>query len=157
MTMCGRSPIWTHDGREHPGGQAKLKQFFRIDAFLRGRGRRITISTCPPTCNIAGLISGYTGPGSKTVLPAQATAKLDLRLVPNQKPDDIARKLRRHLDEQGFGDIEISPTQHFLIPSRTPIDHPAVEIISDALRETYGAEPIVFPNIGGANLRAART
>ena len=73
-----------------------------------------------------------------------------MRLVPDQKPDDIARKLRRHLDEQGFADIEISPSQHFLIPSRTPIDHPAVDIIAEALRETYEAEPIVFPNIGGA-------
>ena len=58
--------------------------------------------------------------------------------------------MRRHLDEQGFSDVEISPSQHFLVPSRTPIDHPAVAIICDALRETYEVEPIVFPNIGGA-------
>ena len=112
------------------------------DAMLRLESR--------PTINIEGLVGGYTGPGGKTVLPHRAVAKIDMRLVPDQKPEDIARKLRRHLDEQGFADIEISPSQHFLVPSRTPIDHPAVAIICDALRETYESEPIVFPNIGGA-------
>jgi len=135
-----------------PVDEAKLKEFFGIDAFLKGResSEYYFNLVSEPTCNIAGLISGYTGPGSKTVLPAEATAKIDMRLVPDQKPDDIARKLRRHLDEQGFADVEISPSQHFLIPSRTPIDHPAVDIIAAALRETYEAEPIIFPNIGGA-------
>jgi acetylornithine deacetylase/succinyl-diaminopimelate desuccinylase-like protein len=135
-----------------PVDEAKLKEFFGIGAFLKGRESSDYYFNLvsEPTCNIAGLISGYTGPGSKTVLPAEATAKIDMRLVPDQKPDDIARKLRRHLDAQGFADIEISPSQHFLIPSRTPIDHPAVDIIAAALRETYEAEPIIFPNIGGA-------
>jgi acetylornithine deacetylase/succinyl-diaminopimelate desuccinylase-like protein len=135
-----------------PVDEAKLKEFFGIESFLQGRESSDYYFNlvAEPTCNIAGLISGYTGPGSKTVLPAQAKAKIDMRLVPDQKPDDILRKLRRHLDEQGFPDIEIAPTQSFLIPSRTPIDHPAVEIIADALRETYEVEPIVFPNIGGA-------
>jgi len=135
-----------------PVDEAKLKAFFGIDQFLKGRESSDYYFNLvsEPTCNIAGLISGYTGPGSKTVLHAQATAEIDMRLVPDQKPDDIARKLRRHLDEQGFSDIEISPSQHFLVPSRTPIDHPAVAIICDALRETYAVEPIVFPNIGGA-------
>jgi len=135
-----------------PIEERKLKEFFGVDAFLQGResSNYYFNLVSEPTCNIAGLFSGYTGPGSKTVLPAEATVKIDMRLVPNQKPEDIARKLRRHLDAQGFDDIEISPTQHFLIPSRTPIDHPAVAIISEALRETYQAEPIVFPNIGGA-------
>jgi acetylornithine deacetylase/succinyl-diaminopimelate desuccinylase-like protein len=135
-----------------PVDAAKLKAFFGVDAFTRGRESSDYYFNLvsEPTCNIAGIFSGYTGPGSKTVLPAEATVKIDMRLVPNQKPDDIFRKLRKHLDDQGFGDVEISPTQHFLIPSRTPIDHPAVAIICDALRETYGSEPIVFPNIGGA-------
>jgi len=135
-----------------PIDAGKLKEFFGIDAFMQGRessGYYFNLVS-EPTCNIAGIFAGYTGPGSKTVLPAEATVKIDMRLVPNQKPKDILRKLRKHLDDQGFDDIEISPTQSFLIPSRTPIDHPAVAVICDALRETYESEPIVFPNIGGA-------
>ncbi len=55
-----------------------------------------------PTCNIAGITTGYQGPGSKTVLAAEASAKLDFRLIPNQDPHDVLAKLRRHLDLNGF-------------------------------------------------------
>ena len=62
-----------------------------------------------PTCNIAGVIAGFTTPGtSKTVLPKEAMAKLDMRLVPDQDPHDIVAKLRRHLDARGYGDISIT-------------------------------------------------
>jgi len=70
-----------------------------------------------PTVNIQGLVSGYTGPGGKTVLPGRAEAKLDLRLVPNMTAEEAAAKLRAHLAKRGFGDIEVvvsggySPTQ----------------------------------------------
>lgn len=59
-----------------------------------------------PTVNIEGLVAGYTGPGGKTILPGRAVAKLDLRLVPNQTRDEAVRKLRAHLDERGFEDVE---------------------------------------------------
>jgi len=61
-----------------------------------------------PTVNIEGLVGGYTGPGGKTVLPARGIAKLDLRLVPNMTVADCLPKLRRHLERQGFGDIEVN-------------------------------------------------
>lgn len=61
-----------------------------------------------PTVNIEGLVAGYTGPGGKTVLPARAVAKLDLRLVPNMTRADSEAKLRRHLERSGFADIEVN-------------------------------------------------
>src|SRR5437868_14936775 len=60
-----------------------------------------------PTCNIAGVTTGYQGPGSKTVLPAEASAKLDFRLIPNQDPDEVIQLLRKHLDRHGFQKVEI--------------------------------------------------
>ncbi len=61
-----------------------------------------------PTCNIAGLYSGFSVPGTaKTVLPKEAAAKLDLRLVPDQQPEDVVEKLRKHLKARGFDDIEV--------------------------------------------------
>src|SRR5256714_11908534 len=60
-----------------------------------------------PTCNIAGVTTGYQGPGSKTGLPAEATARLDFRLIPNQDPDDVLDQLRKHLDRHGFERVEI--------------------------------------------------
>jgi len=61
-----------------------------------------------PTVNIEGLVAGYTGPGGKTILPSRAVAKLDLRLVPNMTVADSLPKLRRHLEQRGFGDIEVN-------------------------------------------------
>ena len=60
-----------------------------------------------PTVNIEGLVAGYTGPGGKTILPGRAVAKLDLRLVPNQTRAEAEAKLRAHLDERGFKDVEM--------------------------------------------------
>jgi len=60
-----------------------------------------------PTVNIEGMIAGYTGVGGKTILPAKASAKLDMRLVPDMTARDCMAKLRAHLDKRGFGDIEI--------------------------------------------------
>ena len=53
-----------------------------------------------PTANIAGLDAGYQGEGMKTVLPAAASAKMDFRLVPDMRPDDIFNKIRKHLDRK---------------------------------------------------------
>lgn len=70
-----------------------------------------------PTVNIQGLVSGYTGPGGKTILPGRAEAKLDLRLVPNMTFDEAVSKLKAHLAKRGYGDIEVrvsggySPTE----------------------------------------------
>ncbi len=63
-----------------------------------------------PTVNIEGLVAGYTGPGGKTVLPARAVAKLDLRLVPNMTAEDSLAKLKAHLAKKGFADVEVNMT-----------------------------------------------
>ena len=76
-----------------------------------------------PTCNIAGLISGYTGEGSKTILPSKAMAKLDFRLVPNMVPEKQFQKLRNYLDRIGFADIKLTYLNGEAA-SRTPINDP---------------------------------
>src|SRR4029077_11546690 len=55
-----------------------------------------------PTANIAGIWAGYTGPGSKTVLPAEAHCKMDFRLVPDQDPDELYSKFVAYLKANGF-------------------------------------------------------
>src|SRR5690606_21474202 len=75
-----------------------------------------------PTMNIAGFSSGYSGPGSKTVLPSRATVKLDMRLVPNQDPDDIFEKVRAHVAAVA---PEVTVTRMgSMRPSVTPLDSP---------------------------------
>lgn len=97
-----------------------------------------------PTCNICGFHAGYGGPGVKTVLPARATAKLDFRLVPDQDPYDLLRKLRAHLDAEGFEDIEIH-AEGPEFPARTDPDDPLVDAVVSTARRAYGADPVVQP------------
>jgi acetylornithine deacetylase/succinyl-diaminopimelate desuccinylase-like protein len=102
-----------------------------------------------PTCTICGLSSGYQGPGSKTVLPAQAMAKVDFRLVPDQDPDEVVLQLRNHLDEGGFGDIEIS----YLggePPGRTDLEDPFLKMVVESARDVYGAPQRIVPMSGGS-------
>jgi acetylornithine deacetylase/succinyl-diaminopimelate desuccinylase-like protein len=107
--------------------------------------RRLTFE---PTCTINGLTSGYQGPGTKTVLPAEASAKLDFRLVPDQTPDEIVAKLRAHLEAQGFDDVEISASDGEL-PARTDASDPFVKVVLDAAREVYHKDPVILPNGAG--------
>jgi acetylornithine deacetylase/succinyl-diaminopimelate desuccinylase-like protein len=102
-----------------------------------------------PTCTICGLTSGYQGPGSKTVQPARASAKVDFRLVPDQKPEDIAAKLRLHLDNEGFSDIKITllggePA------ARTDPDDLFIKIVVDTAEEVFESPMEIVPMVGGS-------
>jgi acetylornithine deacetylase/succinyl-diaminopimelate desuccinylase-like protein len=101
-----------------------------------------------PTCNVCGFHAGYGGPGIKTVLAAEAMAKLDFRMVPDQDPHDILAKLRAHLDAQGFGDAEIV-LQGAEPPARTDPDDPLVAAVVATARETYPVAPVVTPIMAG--------
>jgi acetylornithine deacetylase/succinyl-diaminopimelate desuccinylase-like protein len=102
-----------------------------------------------PTCNICGIWSGYTEEGLKTVLPHEASVKIDFRLVPDQDPHEIHDLLVKHLDAQGFGDIEVKllGAEH---PARTPADHAFVKLVVDASEAVYGQTPIVYPMAAGS-------
>ena len=105
-----------------------------------------------PTANIAGLCSGYTAPGSKTVLPAQAFVKMDFRLVPDQQPDKIAAQLRRHLDRHGFPDVEV----HVLSSQpafRTDPNSPFALAVKGALKELFGAVSVHHSDSGTTPMR----
>jgi acetylornithine deacetylase/succinyl-diaminopimelate desuccinylase-like protein len=96
-----------------------------------------------PTANIAGIWSGYTGPGHKTVLPSVAQAKMDFRLVPNQDPVKLAGKLKQHLVRHGFADVEVN-LQAENPAARTPIDSPIAKIAARAGREVFQKEPVTL-------------
>ena len=102
-----------------------------------------------PTCTICGLLSGYTGEGTKTVLPSRAVAKVDFRLVPNLRPELVLELLREHLDRRGFQDIEIVPFSS-MRPAKTPLEAPVVRAAAEAARSVYAAEPIVYPLMAGS-------
>ena len=134
-----------------PNEEADLKEGFGLDAFLGGvTGAELRRrGVFEPTCTISGLTSGYQGPGSKTVLPALASAKVDFRIVPEQDPDDLLRKLRAHLDAQGFHDVEINRLggEH---AARTDLDSPFVRLVAETAEEVYGQPMLLAPMIGGS-------
>ena len=126
-----------------------LKSFGIKEAVTGVRGLAYrTRHLFEPTATIDGLSSGYEGEGPKTVLPAKAMAKMDFRLVPDQDPDDVLAKLRRHLDAHGFGDVRIQ-TLGGERPARTPVTDPFVAVMKEAVREVYGAEPVIVPTMAG--------
>jgi acetylornithine deacetylase/succinyl-diaminopimelate desuccinylase-like protein len=95
------------------------------------------------TLNIDGVWGGYMGPGSKTVLPHKITVKIDARLVPDQKPEDIIPKIRRHLDKHGYSDIVIRPMDPYDW-SKTDIREPIVQATIQAYRKLR-YEPEIWP------------
>jgi acetylornithine deacetylase/succinyl-diaminopimelate desuccinylase-like protein len=95
-----------------------------------------------PTGNIAGIWAGYTGPGSKTVLPKEIHAKMDFRLVPEQDPEDLWKKLRKYLDDKGFADVEMK-LESMEPAARTSYKHPFAQSAIRAAEKTYGRKPVV--------------
>lgn len=98
-----------------------------------------------PTLEINGLLSGYTGEGAKTVLPARAMAKVSMRLVPDQDPEEVARLFAdriRALAPPGVR-VEVRP-HHGNRPFVAPVDHPAVRAAARAMARGFGREPVMI-------------
>ncbi len=128
----------------------EVRQLYGIPAFLEGLTgpalkERLLFG---PTCNICGFHSGYGGPGSKTVLPAEAVAKLDFRLVPDQAPEEIVKALRAHLDAQGFTDVEIAWWEGERPFAGDP-ERPFVQKAVRAAERVYSHKPTVLPLMAG--------
>ncbi len=137
----------TREQLEHlralPFEEGALKRLHGAAAFVGGRtGTDAQASTMfDPTCNISGVWSGWNGPGMKTVIPAVARAKVDMRLIPDQHPDRILLCLRRHLDAHGFEDVEISVLADES-PWWTSVAHPLARAAAAACEDVLGREAL---------------
>ena len=134
-----------------PFDEQGMLRIHGIGRFVRGlRGYELKKKHFfEPTCTICGIVSGYTGAGSKTVLPAVASAKIDFRLVPDLTPKKVAALVRAHLDRRGFGDVEVVPG-HGEAASRWPTDSVTASAAVDACRSAYAVEPVVYPLLAGS-------
>jgi len=134
-----------------PFDEEGRRQQLGLDSFVNGLTGMPLLEkhVFQPTCNIAGLVSGYTGESMKTVLPHEAKAKLDFRLVPDQDPHDLFDRLVKHLRDCGFGDVEVKwmAGEH---PARTLIDHPFAQLVIDTMRDVYQHDPVVYPITPGS-------
>ena len=98
-----------------------------------------------PTFNVDGLRSG----ADSTIVPSEATAWLDLRLVPNQSFDDIKSKVLKHLTKQGLSREAVT---HFsgYDPYQCPLENPYAQATIQAIKDVYGQATLVYPSLGGS-------
>ena len=103
-----------------------------------------------PTCDVNGLLSGFTGQGAKTVLPAKAMAKISMRLVPDQDPKDIERKFTEYVKSLAPEGVTVTVKPfHGGLPWAADPTGPVFEAAAAALRETFGRDP-VYVREGGS-------
>jgi acetylornithine deacetylase/succinyl-diaminopimelate desuccinylase-like protein len=97
-----------------------------------------------PTCEINGLLSGYTGEGAKTVLPSKAMAKVSCRLVPNQEPKRIIPLMQAHVDKFAPPGVEVTVTYlHGGRPWKAELTGPLYDAARRALATAYEKEPVI--------------
>jgi acetylornithine deacetylase/succinyl-diaminopimelate desuccinylase-like protein len=131
------------------------EEAFRADVGVSALVGEVGYSTLErksirPTLDVNGIWSGFQGEGQKTIIPAEAHAKVSTRLVADQEPGDIFEKLKAFVDEIAPPGVDVSvrllSTGH---PSQTPVDHPYVEAASRALERVFGRWPL-YINSGGS-------
>ena len=101
-----------------------------------------------PTFTVVGIQGGYTGSGFKTVIPSEAWATIDVRLVVDQDPDWMYGLLERHL--AGVAPEARLEQLGYYRPSRTPLDTPVAAPVLDAVATGFGRRPLRVPCAGGS-------
>lgn len=101
-----------------------------------------------PTLTINGISSGYTGRGTKTIIPCRANAKFDVRLVIDQDGKKVFEKIKRHIEKECPGARVTYNSQ--MLPSYTSPEHPAIKAVIAAVRKVYETEPVITPLTGGS-------
>ena len=136
--------------RTLPFEEDEIKRIYDVKEFVGGlTGFPAQVAdTFQPTCNISGIIAGWTDPGVKTITPAEASAKLDMRLIPNQDPNRIEAAVRSHLDRRGFTDVTMT-VHRGEQPYWTPISDPLVDAAERAHRGIFEETPLRWFSAGG--------
>jgi acetylornithine deacetylase/succinyl-diaminopimelate desuccinylase-like protein len=128
-----------------PFNEKQYKKDFGIPKLLGESGYTTLERTwARPTFEVNGLLSGFTGEGAKTVLPAVAMAKVSMRLVPNQSPDTIARLFEDYVKKVAPKTVELKVTRmHGGKPWMTSYDNPFVQAAARAIEKGFGQKPVL--------------
>lgn len=133
-----------------PFDEEEFKKEYGIDKFVNNatgiEARKAFVGMS--TCNIAGLLSGYTGEGAKTILPAEAKVKIDFRLVPDMIPEKQFELVKNHLKENGFEDDIDIKLIHGEAAVRMPSNHSFIKQIEESAKETFGSAIISISSAG---------
>ena len=122
-----------------------LKEEFGIENFVLNREGKdaIRARTYEPTANIQGMISGYTGPGQKTIVPSEAKVRLDFRLLPHMDPQKCITKIKKHLFDHGFGNINVKAFEAAEPPYKISVKEDISQAIIKAAEEVFGEKPVI--------------
>ncbi len=129
----------------HPWQIAKNFGVKKINLEKEEFYRRLTLE---PTMTINGLTSGYQGQGTKTIIPAKASAKMDCRLVADQDPEEVFSAIKHHIEKMN-PEVEVIQ-QGYMHPSRTDPGLPVSQKILKAAQAATGKKPVALPATGGS-------
>jgi acetylornithine deacetylase/succinyl-diaminopimelate desuccinylase-like protein len=137
--------------RRMPVEEEVILKSWGIEHFLKGRSglEALKAYLFTPTATLCGLTSGWQGKGTKTVLPAEASAKVDFRLVPDLTPEIVVDLLRKHLDKHGFSDVEIAGYDGYRAEF-CDVEAPIVKAAARAAQRIYQHEPVMIPTSAGS-------
>lgn len=102
-----------------------------------------------PTLTINGLVSGYTQEGTKNIIPKKARAKMEVRMVKDQNPEDLFKKIKDHVKKVN-PNIKIRQQEEDMYPSRTSSELEVSQKIISAVKKIYGTDPVILPSMGGS-------
>ncbi|MGA0434042.1 MAG: dipeptidase [Flavobacteriales bacterium] len=109
-----------------------------------------------PTLDVNGIWGGYMGDGAKTVIASKASAKISMRLVPNQDPDQITELFMKHFERIAPPSVKVKITpMHGGQPAVTPTDSIAYQAASAAMESTFGRKPVPFRGGGSIPIVAS--
>lgn len=137
---------------EAPYNEEEFKQDLGVQALWGEQGySTIERTGIRPTLEVNGIWGGYIGEGAKTVLPSKASAKISMRLVPNQQSDKITQLFKEHFESIAPDYVKVKVTPHHGgEPVVTPTDSVAYKAAEKALEESFGKKPI--PTRGGGSI-----
>lgn len=135
-----------------PFDEERYKQAIGVKALAPEEGYSVLEAVgLRPSLDVNGMWSGYIGPGAKTILPAEAGAKISMRLVPNQDPEEITQLTIQYLTQIAPPTVELEITPyHGGHPFQTDLSSPAYTTAVEAFKWTFGTEPI--PSFEGGSI-----
>lgn len=135
-----------------PYNEEEYKSDLKVDELWGEKGYTTMERTgTRPTLEVNGIWGGYIGEGAKTVLPSKASAKISMRLVPNQQSDKITKLFKDHFEKLAPKSVKVKVTPHHGgEPVVTPTDSIAYKAAQKAIFESFGKEPI--PTRGGGSI-----
>lgn len=137
--------------KQLPFDEEKYKENLGLKAVSGEKGyTTLERASARPTLDVNGLWSGYQDEGAKTVLPSEAGAKISMRLVPDQDPQEIAALFKKHVESLAPEGVTVSVTSHHGgLPAITDLSFYGMQAAAEAFQQVYDEEPL-FTREGGS-------